>query len=252
VSNRSPTPLRGWPATRLRKGPLAADLPPMILTEDRSQGVSEGLNYFDGSAGEFGVGRLTFIVSALRGYDAGTYTHSIRTLRLSALIGRACGHSRAQLRVLKLGALLHDIGKLYVPREVLRAPAALTDEEWAVMRRHPQDGRRLLLSVPDLTDAARIVFQHHESWDGSGYPHGLSEEAIDFNARIVAVADAFDSMVSDRPYRPALTYDAASAELNRCAGTQFDPLVVETLNRLTSGQIATGGRLSRMGIIEGP
>ena len=119
------------------------------------------------------------------------------------------------------------------------------------MCRHPQDGRRLLLSVPDLTEVARVVFQHHESWDGLGYPHGLSGEAIDFGARIVAVADAFDSMVSDRPYRPALTYDAACAELNRCAGTQFDPLVVETLHRLTSGQIATGMRPSRMGSIEG-
>ena len=224
----------------------------IILTENRSKGISEGLNFLDCYAGEFGGGRLTFIVSALRGYDAETYTHSLRTLRLSVLIGRACGLTRAQLRVLKLGALLHDIGKLYVPREVLRAPAALTDEEWAVMRRHPQDGRQLLLSVPGLTDVARVVFQHHESWDGSGYPHGLSQEAIDFNARIVAVADAFDSMVSDRPYRPALTYDAASAELNRCAGTQFDPLVVETLHRLTSGQLATGGRRSRMGITEGP
>lgn len=212
----------------------------MILMEDRSKGIPEGLRYLRGHARQFGGRRLAFLVSALRGYDVGTYTHSLRTLRLSVLIGRACGLPREQLRVLKLGALLHDIGKLYVPREVLRAPAALTDEEWVAMRRHPRDGRRLLLGVPGLADVARIVFQHHENWDGSGYPCGLSGEAIDLNARIVAVADAFDSMVSDRPYRPALTYHTASAELNRCAGTQFDPIVVEILHRLTSEQNRDG------------
>jgi putative nucleotidyltransferase with HDIG domain len=217
----------------------------MILMEDRSKGIAEGLGYFQGYAGGSGGSRLAFLVSALRDHDAETYTHSLRTLRLSVLIGRACGLTRAQLRVLKLGALLHDIGKVYVSREVLRAPAALKDEEWAAMRRHPQDGRRLLHSAPGLTNVARVVFQHHESWDGSGYPHGLSGEAIDLNARIVTVADAFDSMISDRPYRTALTYDAASAELNRCAGTQFDPLVVKTLHRVTSGQIATDMRLYR-------
>jgi HD-GYP domain-containing protein (c-di-GMP phosphodiesterase class II) len=213
--------------------------------ENRSKGIAGGLNGFGSFAGEFGGCRLQFIVSALREYDSDTYYHSLRTLRLCALIGPACGLGRAQLRVLKLGALLHDVGKLYVPREVLRTPAPLTDEEWAVMRRHPQDGRRLLLGVPGLTDVARVVFQHHESWDGSGYPHGLSGEEIDFNARIVAAADAFDSMVSDRPYRPALSYEVASAELNRCAGTQFDPQVVETLHRVTNCQTATDIRLSQ-------
>ena len=214
----------------------------MILMEDRSKGIAEGLDYFPGYAGGSGGSRLAFLVSALRDHDAETYTHSLRTLRLSVLIGRVCGLTQAQLRVLKLGAFLHDIGKLYVSREVLRAPAALTDEEWAAMRRHPQDGRRLLLGAPGLANVARVIFQHHESWDGSGYPRGLSGGAIDISARIVAVADAFDSMVSDRPYRPALTYAAASAELNRCAGTQFDPLVVKTLHRVTGGQIATDMR----------
>jgi putative nucleotidyltransferase with HDIG domain len=217
---------------------------PGALTGDRPEEIVEAPTGLSGHAGEFGGRTLKFLLSALRTYDPDTYDHSVRTSRLCVLLGRECGLAPAQLRALRLGALLHDVGKVYVPREALRAPGALTDEGWAAMRCHPRNGQRLLIGITGLADAARIVLHHHESWDGSGYPQGLSGEAIEFNARIVAVADAFDSMVSDRPYRLALTYEAATAELNRCAGTQFDALVVEVFYRVTRGRIATNMRRS--------
>ena len=176
---------------------------------------------------------LKALLVRLKAHDPDTYNHSVRTLRLSLRLGRECGLPAAQLRALKLCALLHDIGKIYVPGALLRKPTSLTPDEWVTMQRHPRAGQRLLRGHPTLAAAARTALEHHERWDGAGYPHGLSGAAIGLAARVVAVADAFDVMVNERPYRAAMRYEAALAELIRCAGTQFDPNVVAAFCRLS-------------------
>ena len=178
------------------------------------------------------------LLAALRSHDPYTYRHSLRTVRLSVLLGRACGVStHASLRVLSLGALAHDLGKIFIPGDVLHKEGSLTAAEWAAIRRHPLDGARLLIGVAASEGVCRVAAEHHERWDGRGYPAGLSGERIDFNARVVAVADAFDAMTSERPYRPPVGYAEAAAELARCAGAQFDPEVVRTFLRLQRARL---------------
>jgi HD-GYP domain-containing protein (c-di-GMP phosphodiesterase class II) len=128
--------------------------------------------------------------------------------------------------------LLHDIGKIGVPDLILRKPAKLTEDEWVLMREHPMHGQQILRGIEFLQGAARVVAQHHEQWDGSGYPLGLHEEEIDLNARIFAVADAFDAITSDRVYRKGKSYEAAAQELDDWAGRQFDPKVVAAFHRV--------------------
>ena len=172
------------------------------------------------------------LLASLRTHDAYTYRHSLRTVRLSLLLGRACGVETAgRLRVLCLGAVVHDLGKIFIPSDVLHKAGALSAEEWEAVKRHPLDGARMMRGVAASAGVRRVVAEHHERWDGRGYPAGLIGEEIDFNARVVAVADAFDAMTSERPYRPAAGYAEAAAELERCAGTQFDPEVVLALLR---------------------
>jgi HD-GYP domain-containing protein (c-di-GMP phosphodiesterase class II) len=178
------------------------------------------------------VPTIKSLLSALRSHDPYTYRHSLRTVRLSLLLGRACGvATHAHLRVLSLGALAHDLGKILIPGEVLHKEERLTADEWEAVRRHPLDGARMLVGVAASEGVCRVAAEHHERWDGQGYPAGLSGERIDFNARVVAVADAFDAMTSERAYGPAVGYEEAAAELERCAGTQFDPEVVRTFLR---------------------
>jgi HD-GYP domain-containing protein (c-di-GMP phosphodiesterase class II) len=176
---------------------------------------------------------LRSLLAALKVRDADTYNHSERSVCCSLLLGHECGLGAGQMLALELGALLHDIGKIGVPDSVLRKPGKLDSEEWATMRRHPDDGQRIVHGIGFLADATRVVIQHHEWWDGTGYPLGLRGEEIDPNARILAVADAFDAMTSDRIYRPAKSYEAAVAELDRCAGKQFDPQVVAAFHRVS-------------------
>lgn len=170
---------------------------------------------------------LKALVQALETRDSETHGHSERVVTFSLRLGHELGLDREALRNLELGALLHDIGKIGVPDAILRKPAALTQDEWDKMKLHPHHGQNILRNIPFLATAAQLVAQHHEKWDGTGYPFGLRGEDIELNARIFAVADAFDAMVSDRVYRKGRPYEEAIAELERCAGTQFDPLVVE-------------------------
>ena len=175
---------------------------------------------------------LKSLLRALRAHDPYTYRHSLRTVRLSLMLGRACGVPLPSLRVLGFGAVVHDVGKILIPGEVLHKKGALDEEEWTAVRRHPFEGARMRLEVSPPAGVCRVVGEHHERWDGGGYPAGLRGEEIDFNARVVAVADAFDAMTSLRPYRPAAETKAAAAELERCAGTQFDPEVVLSFLRI--------------------
>jgi response regulator RpfG family c-di-GMP phosphodiesterase len=175
---------------------------------------------------------LKALVTALETRDLETHGHSERVVNFSLRLGHELDLNEAHMRSLEFGSLLHDIGKIGVPDAVLRKPTRLTEEEWAEMRLHPIYGRQILDGIEFLEGASRVAAQHHERWDGLGYPAGLRGEEIDFNARIFAVADAFDAITSDRVYRVGNTYEAALAELERCAGRQFDPRVVKAFGRV--------------------
>ena len=175
---------------------------------------------------------LRALVQALETRDFETHGHSERVVTFSLRLGYELALDKETMRDLELGALLHDIGKIGVPDAVLRKPAKLNEEEWSKMKLHPQHGQKILRNIPFLEGASRIVAQHHERWDGEGYPFGLRGEDIDIGARIFAVVDAFDAMVSDRVYRKGCSYQDALAELERCAGTQFDPMIVEAFKAI--------------------
>ena len=175
---------------------------------------------------------LQALTAALEARDAETHGHSYRVVSFSLRLGHEVGLSKAQMTSLEFGALLHDIGKIGVPDSILRKPAALTDNEWTRMREHPLHGRQILRGIEFLEGASRVVAQHHEKWDGSGYPLGLKAMEIDFNARIFAVADAFDAMTSDRVYRCGRPYREAAEELDRCSGQHFDPTIVDAFHRV--------------------
>jgi len=175
---------------------------------------------------------LQALTAALETRDAETHGHSERVVTFSLRLGREYGLNSAEMKALEFGSLLHDIGKIGVPDAILRKPAKLTDEEWIRMREHPMHGQQILRGIKFLEGAARVVAQHHEKWDGSGYPLGLKAEDIDICARIFSVADAFDAITSDRVYREGRSYDAAAKELDEWAGRQFDPKVVEAFHRV--------------------
>ncbi|HZH30440.1 MAG TPA: HD domain-containing phosphohydrolase [Pyrinomonadaceae bacterium] len=175
---------------------------------------------------------LKALAAALETRDRETHGHSERVVSFSLRLGRELKLDEEQLRSLEFGALLHDIGKIGIPDMILRKPAALTEEEWQTMRRHPVLGQQILRGIEFLEGASRVVGQHHEKWDGTGYPLALRGTEIDLNARIFAVADAFDAMVSTRVYRAGKPYEAAAAELERHAGRQFDPTVVAAFMRV--------------------
>jgi putative nucleotidyltransferase with HDIG domain len=181
---------------------------------------------------------LTALANALDVRDSETGGHSDRVLRYMELLIEEVGADTGANQMLRRGALLHDIGKIGVPDNILRKPAALSEAEWTVMKRHPEFGARIVAGIPFLEDVARIVRHHHERWDGKGYPDGLAGEAIPIGARIFAVADSFDAMTSDRPYRRAMSIDEARAEVARCRGTQFDPVVADAFARIGRERLA--------------
>jgi response regulator RpfG family c-di-GMP phosphodiesterase len=175
---------------------------------------------------------LEALGSALDTRDVGTESHSRRVHGYALATAREYGMPEAELSDLAHGVLLHDIGKIGIPDAILLKPGPLTPDEWKTMRTHPEIGKRLIENIPFLRGAVPIVYSHHEKWDGSGYPHGLSGEGIPVGARIFSVVDAFDAMTFDRPYSKAIGFDAAKAELKRCAGSHFDPSVVEAFLRV--------------------
>jgi HD-GYP domain-containing protein (c-di-GMP phosphodiesterase class II) len=162
--------------------------------------------------------------------DAYTGNHSRDVVGLALAVGCRLGLDATQTRRLEFGALLHDIGKIAVPKSVLHKPGPLDDGEWDVMRRHTVEGQLMLERVGGvLAEAGSIVRSSHERWDGAGYPDGLAADAIPVESRICAACDAFSAMTTDRPYRRAMSLELAVAELRANAGTQFDPRVVSAL-----------------------
>ncbi|HVA30032.1 MAG TPA: diguanylate cyclase [Gaiellaceae bacterium] len=166
--------------------------------------------------------------------DPSTATHSEVVSALAEALGLELELDPATIDHLRLAGLLHDIGKIGLPDSILRAPRRLTNDEYEIVKKHPEFGYSLLdgMGIGPVDD---WVLHHHEHWDGSGYPHGLAGEEIPLGARVILVADAFEAITADRPYRPAQTEKAALAELRACTGTQFDPDVVEALERYLAG-----------------
>ena len=164
--------------------------------------------------------------------DPYTAAHSQRVAQLTALIlDEFPGLSADEREAILLAARIHDLGKVATSDLILRKPGRLTDDEFAIIKRHPVDGSEILRHLSPYRHIVEIVRHHHERWDGRGYPDGLAGEAIPFGSRVIAVADTYDAMTTDRPYRRALTHEEALAELRRSAGTQFDPAVVAAFER---------------------
>jgi diguanylate cyclase (GGDEF)-like protein len=169
------------------------------------------------------------LASALQERDRYTGEHSESVVDLTARVGEALALSSEEIGRIRDAALLHDIGKVGVPDEVLRKPGPLTERDWEIMRQHPAIGERILRAIPGLGAVARIVRHEHERWDGKGYPDGLAGTAIPVGSRIILACDAYHAMVSDRPYRNAMPHSEAMSQLTANVGTQFDPEVVEAL-----------------------
>jgi putative nucleotidyltransferase with HDIG domain len=170
---------------------------------------------------------LEALVTALDAREHETQAHSMRVRAYTMRLAHELGLSGDELIEVGRGALLHDVGKIGVPDSILLKPGRLTEEEWVLMREHPKIGHEILKSIRFLVPAAEIVLSHQEQWNGKGYPYGLAGADIPLGARIFAVVDTMDAMTSDRPYRKALSFQEALAEILRCSGTQFAPPVVD-------------------------
>jgi putative nucleotidyltransferase with HDIG domain len=162
--------------------------------------------------------------------DEYTGVHSRAVVDLSLAVAGRLGLDATARRNVEFGALLHDVGKIRVPKEIIRKPGKLNDEEWAIMREHTVFGEQMLRQVGGaLSSVGKVVRHSHERYDGTGYPDGLAGEAIPIESRIVSACDAFNAMTTDRPYRRAMSLEAAIAELKRCSATHFDPHVIVAL-----------------------
>lgn len=161
--------------------------------------------------------------------DGYTHTHSTLVSELAAAVAKHLGLSAAEVSRITTGALLHDVGKIGIPDAILTKEGGLSPEEWDCIRRHPVLGEQILGQAPELTDVTPLVLHHQERYDGTGYPESLEGEEIPLGARIIAAADAYHAIISDRPYRSRRTHSDAVLELGRCSGAQFDPVVVQSL-----------------------
>lgn len=196
--------------------------------------IAEALAMRDALA-QMNRGRPTTLVSLadqIENHDLETFRHVDRVAAFSYAIGKDLGFGASRLRDLVMAGQMHDVGKIGLPSYILTKPGKLDDHEWTQIKQHPGKGEEIVRHIRDIAPLGKIVRHHHERFDGSGYPDALAGEAIPLEARIISVADTFDALTSQRPYRPAMTVDEAKAELRRVSGTQLDPQLVETIIRL--------------------
>lgn len=187
--------------------------------------VQEARNGFDAT--------LISLSKAIDLRDKDTEGHCRRVVDYSLLMGRNLKFKDEELTRLCHGALLHDIGKIGVSDTILHKPGPLTDEEWAVMRTHPELGFMMVADVKQLEKAREIILHHHERYDGKGYPNGIAGTDIPIGARVFTIADSFDAMISDRPYRKGMSIQSAREEVRRCSGSQFDPMCVAAFDQIS-------------------
>jgi HD-GYP domain-containing protein (c-di-GMP phosphodiesterase class II) len=185
------------------------------------------------------------LANAVEARDAYTGRHAERVAAYGLEIAAAAGLDLVDSPELEFGFLLHDIGKVAVPDAILFKSGRLSDEEYALIRRHPQTGSEILRDIDFLGEAKLVVRHHHERWDGTGYPDNLRGDAIPLSARVFSVADTLDALTSDRPYRPACSFSEARAIIGAAAGTQFDPAVVEAYAQVPDATFA--GLRERLG-----
>jgi HD-GYP domain-containing protein (c-di-GMP phosphodiesterase class II) len=171
--------------------------------------------------------------------DLNTGVHSTRLAEWGMRVGQELGLEESELQNLEVAALLHDIGKVGIPDAILRKPGRLDPDEYTLMKKHSEYGWAVLRMLPGFERAALDILHHHESFDGKGYPAGLKNTEIPVVSRIVCVIDAFDAMVSSRPYRKGLPYEEAVRRLNESSGTQFDPAVVRTFLSFAQAEMST-------------
>lgn len=171
--------------------------------------------------------------------DLNTGVHSTRLAEWGMRVGQELGFEEAELQNLEVTALLHDLGKVGIPDSILRKPSGLDEAEYALMKKHPEYGWAVLRMLPGFERAALDILHHHENFDGTGYPAGLKGTEIPPVSRIVSVIDAFDAMVSSRPYRKGLPYEEAIGRLVAASGSQFDPLVVKCFLSFAQGEVVT-------------
>jgi HD-GYP domain-containing protein (c-di-GMP phosphodiesterase class II) len=172
------------------------------------------------------------LLKVLSEHSPGLHEHISEVAQLSTMVGEHLGLPEPEVKRIELAAQLHDIGKVAIPETILNKPGPLDGDEWNFMQRHTEIGERIISAAPSLAHAGELVRAHHEHYDGSGYPDGLAGEEIPIGARIISVCDAFGAMIKKRPYSDAVEVAEAIAELRRCAGTRFDPRIVQTFCEL--------------------
>ena len=182
------------------------------------------------------INTVSAISNALEAKDSYTFGHSNRVTFYAIEIGKTIGLDEQSLSYLEFAGLLHDIGKIGVPEIILNKPGRLTEEEYSVISKHPLRGGKILSRLKNIQEVIDCVVHHHERFDGNGHPNGLKGEDIPLGARILAVADSYDAMTSDRPYRKSMSHEDAVEELKRCSGGQFDPKIVEAFLETKTGQ----------------
>jgi putative two-component system response regulator len=268
--------LDGYEVTRqLRRDPRTATLPVVLITgrtdpEDVVAGLDAGADDFlrkpfdraELMARIRGALRLRralvgmeaahavvmALANAVEAKDAPTEQHCQRLAHLATRVSARLGLPSAELDAIAYGALLHDVGKIGVPEAILTKPGPLDDEEWAIMRRHPEMGERICAPLAAFAVFGPIIRHHHERWDGGGYPDGLRHTAIPIGARVVALVDAFDAMTHNRVYRSARTVADAMGEISRLAGRQFDPDIAPLLiEEASHGPLLVPGSNSAQG-----
>jgi response regulator RpfG family c-di-GMP phosphodiesterase len=205
----------------------------MLLQENRAyrEELEDRVQEQAGEIERLFLDGLKALAAAIEARDLYTGGHLDRVTRYALATGKEVGLTTDQMWSLWLGSLFHDVGKLAIPDSILNKPGPLTEEEYEEMKRHPELGVKIIKEISFLKAAAHAILHHQERWDGAGYPSGLEGEDISIEGRILAVADAFDAMLSDRPYRPAREERYAIEELERCSGSQFDPDVIEAFMR---------------------
>jgi HD-GYP domain-containing protein (c-di-GMP phosphodiesterase class II) len=197
---------------------------------------------------ELFMGSIRMLANAIDEKDPYTRGHSERVAFYSMLIARHMGMNAEEVEKVHLSGIIHDVGKIGIEDKILRKPAALTDEEYEIMKQHPRKGEHILDAVPLLKQMAGAGLMHHENWDGSGYPDGLKGEGIPLLGRIVSVADAFDAMTTDRPYSKAMTFEAALARLRFLAAKKFDAGCVDAIEKAAAAGDLTPAKARRASV----